>query len=146
MIPPFDANDRLPAGIHWTEWREFQQRFGTNPHRMRLMGGLKRALDALQAAHCQTVYIDGSFVTNKEFPGDFDGCWSMAGVDPQLLDLVFLDFSNARAAQKAKYLGEFFPAELPEGISGRVFLEFFQIDKDTGEPKGIIALDLRRLP
>jgi len=110
------------------------------------MEGLKRALDTLRAAHCQTAYIDGSFVTSKMFPGDFDGCWSVAGVDPQLLDPVLLDFSNARAAQKAKYYGEFFPAELPEGISGRVFLEFFQADKDTGEPKGIIALDLRRLP
>jgi hypothetical protein len=35
---------------------------------------------------------------------------------------------------------------LPEGGSGRTFLEFFQTDKNSGDPKGIIALDLRRLP
>ena len=29
------------------------------------------------------------------------------------------------------------------GPSGRTLLEFFQTDKQTGDPKGIIALDLR---
>ena len=28
-------------------------------------------------------------------------------------------------------------------VFGSTFLEFFQIDKDTGNPKGIIALDLQ---
>jgi hypothetical protein len=30
-------------------------------------------------------------------------------------------------------------------MTGKTFLEFFQTDKETGEPKGIVALDLRRL-
>ena len=37
-----------------------------------------------------------------------------------------------------------FPAQLPNGTSGKTFLEFFQTEKRTDEPKGIIALDLRR--
>jgi hypothetical protein len=49
-----------------------------------------------------------------------------------------------RAAQKAKYLGELFPAQMGEGGSGLTFLELFQVDKETGKPKGIVALDLRR--
>jgi hypothetical protein len=57
---------------------------------------------------------------------------------------VFLDFSNSRARQKARLRGEFFPAELPEGLTGKTFLEFFQTDKETGAPKGIVGLDLRR--
>jgi Family of unknown function (DUF6932) len=57
---------------------------------------------------------------------------------------VFLDFSHARAVQKAQFLGEFFPADLPEGLTGKTFLEFFQTDKETGAPKGILALNLRR--
>jgi hypothetical protein len=77
-------------------------------------------------------------------PGDFDACWSVSGVDPNLLDPVLLTFDNHRAAQKAKYFGEMFPAELPEGVSGRRFLDFFQIDKITGRPKGIVGLRLRR--
>ena len=61
---------------------------------------------------------------------------------PELLDPVLLDFSNDRAAQKAKYFGEFFPAQLPEGRSGRTFLEFFQRDRLTDHLKGIVILQL----
>ncbi len=105
------------------------------------------ALDALKVAGCRRVYIDGSFVTltiGRE-PGDFDGCWEIAGVNLQQLDPVLMDFTHPRAAQKAKYGGEMFPAEFPaDGI--RTFLEFFQRDKHTGAPKGIVALDLGALP
>src|SRR4051794_40363377 len=146
MIPSFDAQGRLPPGIHWAEWDEIERRFGASPPRRVLLDGLKRALVALRAANCTTADLDGGFVTSKSLPGDFDGCWSIAGVVPALLDPVLLDFANGRAAQKAKYLGELFPAELPEGVSGKVFLEFFQTDRDTGDPKGIVAIDLRRLP
>jgi hypothetical protein len=83
-------------------------------------------------------------VTAKPVPADFDACWAVEGVAAETLDPVFLDFSNSRARQKQRFLGEFFPAELPEGASGRTFLEFFQTDKETGERKGIVAVDLRR--
>jgi hypothetical protein len=92
-----------------------------------------------------TVYIDGSFVSSKDFPGDFDGCWDVTGVDVTKLDPVLLDFENSRAAQKARFLGELFPAQLSEGLSGRTFLEFFQIDRNTGTQKGIVVIDLRSL-
>ena len=98
----------------------------------------------LHAAGCQSVYLDGSFVTSKDKPIDFDACWDMTGVDVQRLDPVLLDFSNSHAAQKARFGGELFQAQLPNGLSGRTFLESFQIDKQTGDPKGIIALDFRR--
>jgi len=105
----------------------------------------------LKSAGCRRVYLDGSFVTDKEGalglpPKDYDVCWEVSGVDPTRLDPVLLDFSKGRAAQKAKFLGELFPAETPEGVTGRTFLEFFQIDKRTGNPKGIIAIDLRNFP
>jgi hypothetical protein len=65
------------------------------------------------------------------------------GVDPLLLNPVLLDFRYGRAAQKARYLGEFFPAQLIEGSSGVTFFEFFQGDKETGSPKGIVAINLQ---
>ncbi len=88
---------------------------------------------------------------------DYDLAFGTAGLDfnqdpiqgiadallkPDRLDPVLLDFRDGRAAQKAKYGGELFPAELPEGLSGRTFLEFFQTDRDTGGPKGIVSIDL----
>jgi hypothetical protein len=109
-----------------------------------LLNGLHEALMLLKAAGCRWIYLDGSFVTNKSEPGDFDACWSIDGVGVERLDPVFLDFANSRAAQKRRFGGELFPAELPEGASGKTFLQFFQMDKGTGEPKGILAIDLQR--
>lgn len=98
----------------------------------------------LRSAGCPTIYIDGSFVTHKLVPGDFDACWEANGVDIKQLKIIapdLLKFDAKRAAQKAAYGGEFFPAGWPADRSGTLFLEFFQIDRD-GNPKGIIAIDL----
>jgi hypothetical protein len=79
--------------------------------------------------------LDGSFV-------GFDARWDVQNVDDEKLDPVFWDFSRGRAAQKRQFLGEFFPAQLPEGATGRAFVDFFQVNKLTGEPKGILAIRL----
>jgi hypothetical protein len=76
-------------------------------------------------------------------PGDFDGLWETAGVDPRLLDLVLLDFRGRRAAQKAKYLGELFPVIPGNPVAvGQACLDFFQLDKASGNPKGIVMIDI----
>jgi hypothetical protein len=99
----------------------------------------------LREAGCTVVYVDGSFVTAKETPGDFDACWDVHGVDLERLAPVFLDFADSRAAQKRRFGGELFPAQLPEGITGRTFLAFFQTDRRTGRRKGIVAIRLEDL-
>lgn len=147
MIPAFNLNGNLPPGIHPATWEEFTVRFGWNYHRNRLLTGLRRALSKLFQAGCRTAYIDGSFVTSKEVPNDYDACWETTGVDLELLkqlEFIFFDFSCGRARQKALYMGEFFPDSVREGASGRTFLEFFQTDRQ-GNPKGIVAIDLRSL-
>ena len=85
--------------------------------------------------------LDGSFVTAKAEPNDYDGAWETNGVDPDLLDEVLLDFSNARAAMKQKYGGEMFPAGSP-AAPGKTFSAFFQLDRE-GRPKGIVRIDPR---
>jgi hypothetical protein len=121
-------------------WQELEKRFGGNRRRNRLLRGLKEALDLLHGAGCRRVYIDGSFVTAKKWPNDIDVCWDVEGVDPISLDSVFFDFSNARATQRSRFGAEFFPAQAPQRL--KTFLDFFQIDKVTGRPKGIIELRL----
>lgn len=98
MIPPFAKFGLLPLGIHWTTWPEFIERFGWNDRRQSLPTGLGNALECLTTAGCSEVFIDGSFVTRKESPNDFDACWRQSGVDIDRLDPVFLDFTNARRA------------------------------------------------
>jgi hypothetical protein len=145
MIPDFESDGLLPPGIHWSTWQEISNRFGTNAHRKSLLAGLKEALISLKTAGCHIVYIDGSFVTSKETPVDFDACWDPNNVDPYRLDPIFLRFEPGRATQKAKYGGELFISTMRNGNPGPVMLEFFQNDKNSGKQKGIVAMDLRRL-
>ena len=76
MIPAFDPEGNLPPGVHTTTWPLFVKRFGKTDHRRRLISGLKRALDSLKWGGCLRAYIDGSFVTDKERPGDYE--WVVA--------------------------------------------------------------------
>lgn len=141
MIPAFTPEGSLPEGIHEASWQEVQERYGYTTQRKRLLAGLRHALTDLALAGCRTVYVDGSFVSAKEKPGDFDACWNDEDIDWDALDETLLNFDNARAAQKAKYQGELFPMRWQADPWGNSFLEFFQIDR-TGYPKGIIKMSL----
>ena len=142
-IPNFQVDGNLPAGIYAATWQEIEETLAFNDRRQELLSGLKRASISLKQAGCRRIYIGGSFVTHKEFPGDFDFCWESDGVNREYLlqiDPVFFDSANKRAAQKAKYGGEFFRANA-NATTRKKYLEFFQEDRN-GNPKGIVAVDL----
>ncbi len=145
-IPDFNTDGNLPPGVHLAGWNDFEGRFAITPRRRRLANGLGDALSVLRAAGCQRAYVDGSYVTEKATPNDYDVAWEPSGVDLRLLlsmePLFFFNFDNLRAAQKAKFFGEFFPSSASANSVGTTFFEFFQVDKNTGNAKGIIALDL----
>jgi hypothetical protein len=146
MIPPFVSARGvpygiLPPGIHWANLEEVAVRFAHTEHRAWLHQGIVAVVAALRAAGCVKIYLDGSFVTGKEHPNDYDGCWDPLGVNAAQLDPVLLDFSNGRAAQKLKYRGEMFISTAPNGLSA-TFLEFFQVEKLTGGRKGIVGVSL----
>ena len=150
MIPSCDAvSGNVPPGIHEATWSDLLLRYGSTSQRLRLLAGLKAALDRLRDAGCARVYVDGSVVTVKADPGDFDACWEMAGVDFTRLDQdapVLLDWTRRRAGQKATFGGELFISESSADPWGTPYLEFFQRDRTSGQPKGLIALTLGDLP
>ncbi len=131
----------LPPGVHDATLTEVEQRFATNKKRKALFRGLVQGCKALKAAGCSVVYLDGSFVTDKPNPKDYDVCWNPLNVDANKLDPVFLDFTNGRLKQKAKYGGEYFiSSTLADGAL--IFVGYFQIDKEMGTKKGIIRIHL----
>lgn len=134
----------LPPGIHVAGWCDVAGCFAGNGHRARLMEGLLAASRNLAAAGCKELLLDGSFVTAKALPGDYDAAWETAGVDPDRLDPVLLDFSNRRAAMKAKYLGDLFPASA-FAAPGVLYRDIFRTDRD-GVEKGVVLIDLESLP
>lgn len=145
MLPEFDDLGNLPPGVHGATWDEIVRRFGWTSRRRDLLAGLKVALGPLREAGCRRVFVNGSFVTDKNEPGDIDVAWDPIDVDvDRLLEVepVFGDFADGRAAQKAKFGCEFFPSSVAADLVGNTFLDFFQLDKETEAKKGIVALDL----
>ncbi|MEG3870011.1 hypothetical protein QUB36_11455 [Microcoleus sp. AT8-B1] len=53
MIPEFDEYGNLPPGVHWAEWEEFKERFGTTPRRSRMIDGLQMAFLATKSCRMQ---------------------------------------------------------------------------------------------
>lgn len=146
MIPDFDpVTGNLPSGEHAATWQELVERFGHTPWRQKLLAGLRDALGLLKAAGCVRAYIDGSFVTAKDEPGDFDACWDAEGVDFDRLDERLLTFDRGRATQKAAFLGELFIADVRADPQGTLFRDFFQTDRE-GRRKGIVVIDMKDLP
>ena len=145
MLPDADSTTGyLTPGVHDAPWSEVAPRISANGHRGRLVGGLLAALQNLAGAGCRSVLLDGSFVSQKDLPEDYDGAWDTQGVDPYRLDPVLLDFSNGRAAMKSKYLGELFPATAA-AAPGVLYRDFFMKDR-SGVPKGVVNIDLGSLP
>jgi hypothetical protein len=144
-VPAFDPRGYLPPGIYRVDWDELRSRFGWTARRQWLLEGLKIAGDALRACGCSTLYLNGSFASSKPDPNDYDACWVMAGVrlhELANIEPVFFDFAGGRAAQKRRFRGEWFPADMTEIGSGKTFLQFFQTDPNTGEEKGLLEFRL----
>lgn len=141
MIPGL-VGGLLPPGIHFGDWGEVELSFGFSPRRIWLLAGLRDALHELARVGCEFAYLDGSFVTDKEVPGDYDLCWDLNNVKLAEIDPIFLDIAAPRAAQGAKYRGDLLP-NVMEGGSGMPFVDFFQVDKVSGRQKGIVAIDPR---
>lgn len=149
-IPKLTSDGELIPGVHEATLKELEDEFGlSSPRRIILMDGLKAAVANFKSARVSSIYIDGSFTTNKLEPNDIDGCWSALGnVDLSKLDTVFWDAqtTNERRSNlqkmKATYGLDFYIAEGTETGSGLKFPDFFQQNKN-GKKKGIIKINIR---
>ncbi len=141
MIPNFTSAGKLPKGIYKSTWDEFCIRFGTNKIRKQLLDGLKKLIIELSKAGCSAVYVDGSFVTKKELPNDYDLCWKMDKVFIERLDPILLNYTDAgKEKMMDKYLGDIRGAEFSVRETGNTYLHFFQHDRN-GNAKGIIEIN-----
>ena len=151
MIPDFEKEIRdaqgtryLPPGVYEATWEEFWKHFSNSWRRIILLRNLLRMLQHLRDAGCVPVKIDGSFVTSKLEPHDFDGTWDRTGVDvtPKLDESIFR--MNGITMYK-KYMGELYRQDAIEASTGRSFDEFFQVDRMENR-KGIVKINLETLP
>jgi len=140
-ISALKENGELIAGEHEATLDEIEKAYGLSSERRKLlMQNLRDAATNLKAAGVRTIWVDGSFVTDKNEPNDIDGCWEYNdAIDLGKLDRVFL--SRTRQDAKEKYGLDFFVSQITEAGSGLPFPKFFQVNRD-GEAKGIIVVRL----
>lgn len=133
----------LPAGLHWAGIREFRNAFVSNYHRSWLFEGFVKACIELRQAGCSRVFVGGSYVTSKEFPGDYDACWDPAGVSAASLNPMLYDATLAEEQRKF-YRGEWFIGKHGNGPESAMY-EFLSHDKNTGIERGMIGIKLKML-
>ncbi len=97
----------LPPGIHKATLEEIKEEFAVTPYRMHLFRGFCSASESLVAAGCQRIYLDGSFTTSKNHPGNFDACWDPEGVNLGKVDSTILNDLPPRTEQKKNLVENF---------------------------------------
>lgn len=138
MILEFDQNGNLPPGIHVATIQEVEARFTNNIQRKRLFQALLKVLGILRGCNCPEVYLNGSFITTKSEPEDYDLCYEPTGINGTE---EFKQFLETRETRKKEYLGDIFP-RMPQPPYETDHVEDWQIGRD-GEVKGIIRIILR---
>jgi predicted nucleotidyltransferase len=146
MVLVFNNEGVLPEGVHKMSLPGFKEKFVYNSRREEIYEAFLILIADLKAINCRAVYIDGSYVTSKELPGDIDVCWEDDdGIDWDLLDTqypIFFDLNPPRKAQQLRYRADVFPANIYESNSGMMFKDFFQQNKETGNIKGIVKINI----
>jgi hypothetical protein len=70
MIPQFTDEGLLPPGVHETDLEELKEKMGWSRKRRELLEGLEEVLELMASCGVVRVYLDGSFVTDKDRPND----------------------------------------------------------------------------
>ena len=135
----------MPPGIYDTDFGELEEKMGWSRRRRVLLDGLERALDLMAASGVRRVYLDSSFVTDKDRPNDVDGCYdleaSASAKELEAIAPIFPPSPDNRAKARELYGVDFFPTAATELGSGQPFLRFFQKDRQ-GRERGVLVLEM----
>ena len=73
MIPPFNDDGYLPAGIHPATLDEIAERFGSESELRRVqMDSVRWLVEIARRARAKRIVLNGSFVTEQYEPNDVD--------------------------------------------------------------------------
>lgn len=124
--------------IRWVSLAELRTRYAYNAHRAWLFEGLIAACVELRKGGCRAVFIGGSFVEGKEYPGDYDACFDTVGVSPSL-DPILFD-PGRQSECKDQYRGDWLFGRLDPGPAGE-WLRYLAKDR-AGNSRELIGLKL----
>lgn len=140
MIPNFNEYGLLPEGIHKATIEEIEHKFGSgSAKRKELFIGFQELIQLLckHKRSIKSFLLDGSFVTDKKLPGDYD-CILVVKKD------FNFDSPGAKMLKDAKklfYAHNFTCMEEDLDWYHRL-INLFGHEKYTGRPKGLVEVIL----
>ena len=148
MIPDFLDNGYLPEGIYEATFEEVAERFGKSKVRKKLLLGMREMVALCKQLGCDIYYLDGSFISNKISPSDYDACWDTTCSDRELVmnKVLYSILNSDSETQKNEFKGEIYPSFIKAPIVPNLtILDYFQTCKDADDSnmkKGIIKINL----
>lgn len=147
-IPEFRPDGWLPEGHHPATWEEIVARFGgtAGSRRASALSGLIAWRDAARAKGLAgLIVLDGSFISRKDAPGDFDcifvyNTFSFQTVSQDREALALLDNAHCKEC----YSGDVwaFSEEAVREFPAFCRIDGFDLHKLTRQPKGVLEVEL----
>lgn len=131
------------GNLHETKtlaYGEFKKTFGFNESRKEKAARLLIFLRIFKSVGCRTVYIAGSFVSNKEFPNYIDLCVDLTGVDYGKLIKNYPEFFEPKGIEKIKKEHKIHFALFFDSFSSES-LDWFKKDRNDN-PRGLVKIYL----
>jgi hypothetical protein len=141
LIPIFNEYGVLPEGTYECTIEELKERFVTNFKRKLIFEGFLKLIDKLKGIHCKTIYVDGSYVTDKALPSDMDISFDYEEWDFAIL-MLGADFTSNQEYFKTTYKCNLYPSNLIISPDQQCFKEFLRNIKYSDNKKGILRINL----
>jgi hypothetical protein len=143
MIPDLTGEGTLPPGRHEATVDEIRRRFGSgNPVRTRLMKGLEVILRMARKVGATLLYLDGSFVTDKKEPGDWDAVLLLP-TSARIWSKEAIALADRPEVRK-RYGGDLFTVSEEDTEVLAHYVEGVFVHDRHGREKGLVALRLKK--
>ena len=142
MLPAFQENGLLPAGVHHSDLRSFEDAFAWNAHRRRIYAHMQHGLGVLHDAGYRLLVIGGEFISSDELPHEFKLLFDCDPLPIESLDSRLSNFDkNSRLLTRKVWGGHFFPASFRAKGTGAIWLRYLANDAPAGQ-RGLVGLSL----
>jgi hypothetical protein len=139
-IPMLNDFGLLPEGIHDCAAPEVVASFCANAAREAVWQGFQGFLRwAGTKPGPVAIYMDGSFVTDKEIPGDIDVAVDITGCSLPDQNEWIVAFHREHDRVKREFRTDFYPYIGEQGHNFRAFFQYVRVDEALarGAPNGI---------
>ena len=142
MLPAFQENGLLPAGVHHSDLLGFEEAFAWNAHRRRIHAQMQGGLGVLYDAGYRLLVVGGDFISGDELPREFKLLFDCDPVPIESLDARLSNFDkNSRLLTRKVWGGHFFPASFRAKGTGATWLRYLASDAPAGQ-RGLVGLSL----